>query len=80
MMMSAAHPGRGAGSALPGRGGQRMLFVMQDAGIRFAIVEDQEQVDKLLEIMAQVGTLEHIIYDDARDAALHATFLHDIQN
>jgi long-subunit acyl-CoA synthetase (AMP-forming) len=27
-----------------------MLFVLQDAGIRFAIVEDQEQVDKMLEI------------------------------
>ncbi len=57
-----------------------MLFVMQDAGIRFAVVEDQEQVDKLLEIMAQVGTLEHIIYDDARGMRHYTQpFLHDIQ-
>jgi long-chain acyl-CoA synthetase len=57
-----------------------MLFVLQDAGIRFAIVEDQEQVDKLLEIMAQVGTLEHIIYDDARGMRHYTQpFLHDIQ-
>jgi long-chain acyl-CoA synthetase len=57
-----------------------MLFVLQDAGIRFAVVEDQEQVDKLLEIMAQVGTLEHIIYDDARGMRHYTQpFLHDIQ-
>ena len=57
-----------------------MLFVMQDAGIRFAVVEDQEQVDKLLEIMPQVGTLEHIIYDDARGMRHYTQpFLHDIQ-
>ena len=57
-----------------------MLFVMQDASIRFAVVEDQEQVDKLLEIMAQVGTLEHIIYDDARGMRHYTLpFLHDIQ-
>jgi len=57
-----------------------MLFVMQDAGIRFAVVEDQEQVDKLLEIMAQVGSLEHIVYDDARGMRHYTqTFLHDIQ-
>jgi long-chain acyl-CoA synthetase len=33
-----------------------MLFVLQDAGIRFVIVEDQEQVDKLLEIKDQCPT------------------------
>ncbi|MBP7490283.1 MAG: AMP-binding protein, partial [Azospira sp.] len=40
-----------------------MLFVLQDAGIRFAIVEDQEQVDKLLEVREQLPQLDHIIYD-----------------
>lgn len=30
-----------------------MLFVLQDAGIRFVVVEDQEQVDKMLEIREQ---------------------------
>jgi long-chain acyl-CoA synthetase len=43
-----------------------MLFVLQDAGIRFVVVEDQEQVDKMLEVKDQVTTLEHIIYDDPR--------------
>jgi len=56
-----------------------MLFVLQDAGIRFAVVEDQEQVDKMLEIKAQVGTLEHIIYDDPRGMRhYNQNFLHDI--
>jgi len=57
-----------------------MLFVMQDAGIRFAVVEDQEQVDKLLEIMDQVDTLEHIVYADPRGMRHYTqTFLHDIR-
>jgi long-chain acyl-CoA synthetase len=57
-----------------------MLFVLQDAGVRFAIVEDQEQVDKLLEIMDQVGTLEHIVYADPRGMRHYTqTFLHDIR-
>ncbi len=43
-----------------------MVFVLQDAGIKFAIVEDQEQVDKLLENMAQCPELAHILYDDPR--------------
>ena len=43
-----------------------MTFVIEDAGIRFAIVEDQEQVDKLLEMRMQCPQLAHILYDDAR--------------
>jgi long-chain acyl-CoA synthetase len=45
---------------------QEMSFVLQDAGVHIAIVEDQEQVDKLLEIQAQCPELQHIIYDDPR--------------
>src|SRR5574343_563942 len=56
-----------------------MLFVLQDAGIRFAIVEDQEQVDKLLEIKDQLPTLEHIVYDDPRGMRhYNQPFLHDV--
>jgi long-chain acyl-CoA synthetase len=43
-----------------------MVFVLQDAGIRFAIVEDQEQVDKMLEIKGECPQLQHILYDDPR--------------
>src|ERR1043165_8129751 len=41
-------------------------YVLNDAGIVYAIAEDQEQVDKLLEAKPQVPTLAHIYYDDPR--------------
>ncbi len=40
--------------------------MLQDAEIKFAIVEDQEQVDKLLEIVGEAPLLEHVIYDEPR--------------
>jgi long-chain acyl-CoA synthetase len=43
-----------------------MVYVFQNAGIEFAVVEDQEQADKLLEILPQCPTLKHIYYSDAR--------------
>ncbi|MEO7405181.1 MAG: AMP-binding protein, partial [Burkholderiales bacterium] len=43
-----------------------MVFVVQNAEIEFAIVEDQEQVDKLLEILPQCPGLKHVLYDDGR--------------
>jgi long-chain acyl-CoA synthetase len=42
------------------------VYVLKDAEIAYAIVEDQEQVDKMVEAMPQVPTLKHIYYDDAR--------------
>ena len=45
---------------------QELLFVLEHAGARFAIAEDQEQVDKLLEIKEQCPSLEFILYDDPR--------------
>ncbi|MFM7227698.1 MAG: AMP-dependent synthetase/ligase [Betaproteobacteria bacterium] len=43
-----------------------MAYVLENAGIDFAVVEDQEQVDKLLESRPTVPGLSHIIYDDPR--------------
>ncbi|MCD2511010.1 AMP-dependent synthetase/ligase [Comamonas endophytica] len=43
-----------------------MVFVLQDADIEYAFAENQEQVDKLLEIREQVPGIRHIIYDDPR--------------
>jgi long-chain acyl-CoA synthetase len=43
-----------------------MAVVMVEAGISFAVVEDQEQVDKLLEVRAKLPLLKHIAYDDPR--------------
>jgi len=45
---------------------QEMAFVLENAEIGFAIVEDQEQIDKLLEIKADCPVLAHILYDDPR--------------
>ncbi len=43
-----------------------MGFVIEDAHIRIALAENQEQVDKLLEVRDSVPGLSHIIYDDPR--------------
>jgi long-chain acyl-CoA synthetase len=46
--------------------------------VRFASVQDQEQVDKILSVSDRLGKLEHIIYDEPRglrdydDPRLHA--------
>ena len=45
---------------------REMVYVFQDAEIAFAIVEDQEQADKLLEIAPQCPKLKHIWFDDPR--------------
>ncbi len=42
------------------------VFPINNAEVRFAIVEDQEQVDKLLELRAQCPQLERVWYDDPR--------------
>ena len=41
-------------------------YVVEHVGARFAVVEDQEQVDKLLEVKDRCPTLEHIIFKDSR--------------
>ena len=43
-----------------------MTYVFQDAEIAYAVVEDQEQADKLFEILPQCPKLAHIWYDDPR--------------
>ncbi len=54
-----------------------LQFVVDHAEVRFAIAEDQEQVDKLLEIKASCPRLEAIIYDDPRGLRNYQhTFLH----
>jgi long-chain acyl-CoA synthetase len=45
---------------------KELAYIVDHAEARFAIVEDQEQVDKLLHIKEQCPRLEHVIYQDAR--------------
>ena len=42
------------------------VFPINNADVRFAFAEDQEQVDKLLEIRERCPQLEHIYFDDPR--------------
>ena len=43
-----------------------MAYVLNDAEIAFAIVEDQEQVDKLLELQSECPLIKHIGFEDER--------------
>ena len=42
------------------------VFPINNAEVRFALVEDQEQVDKMLEIRESCPQLSHIFFDDPR--------------
>ena len=43
-----------------------MAYVLGDADIGFAVAEDQEQVDKLLELSAVCPLLRHMVFEDGR--------------
>ena len=45
---------------------EEMGYVLDHAGVKFAVVENQEQVDKLLEIRETYKDLKEIIYDEHR--------------
>ncbi len=58
---------------------RELQFVLNHAEIRFAIAEDQEQVDKLLEVKDECPLLEQIVYDDARGMRHYTqSFLHSM--
>ncbi|MCW7539906.1 AMP-binding protein [Aquabacterium sp. A7-Y] len=42
------------------------VYPLQNAEVRFAVVEDQEQVDKLLEVRPDCPQLQHLFFDDGR--------------
>src|SRR5688572_24625375 len=43
-----------------------LAFVLNHAGVRFAAVEDQEQVDKILSVSDRLPKLEQVLYDETR--------------
>jgi long-chain acyl-CoA synthetase len=57
---------------------EEMAYVLDHAGVRFAVVQDQEQVDKIQSCAGKIPALTDIIYDEPRglrdyaDAGLHA--------
>ncbi|MFQ5953628.1 MAG: AMP-binding protein [Kiloniellales bacterium] len=58
-----------------------MAYVVDHAEVRFAMAENQEQVDKLLEIKDRCPRVEHIFYDDRRGMRHYdQPFLHDFED
>ena len=45
---------------------EEMAYVLDHAGVRFAVVQDQEQVDKILSFRDKIPMLEQVIYDEPR--------------
>jgi long-chain acyl-CoA synthetase len=43
-----------------------MAYVLEHAGVKLAVVQDQEQVDKFISIADRVPSLQRIVYDDPR--------------
>ena len=60
---------------------EEMQYVLNHAGVNFILAEDQEQVDKILEIKANCETVQHIIYDDTRGLRDYdASILHNFED
>jgi long-chain acyl-CoA synthetase len=49
-----------------------MVYVFENAEIEYAIAEDQEQIDKMLEVREAHPMLTHIYYDDPRGLRKYA--------
>ncbi|MGE0500473.1 MAG: long-chain fatty acid--CoA ligase [Rhizobiaceae bacterium] len=45
---------------------EEMAYVLDHAGVRFAVVQDQEQVDKVRAFADKIPALEQVIYDETR--------------
>lgn len=54
---------------------QEMAFVLQDAQVGVVVVEDQEQVDKMLEVRDLCPALVRVVYDDPRGLRHYADAL-----
>jgi long-chain acyl-CoA synthetase len=57
-----------------------MAYVLDNADVKIALVENQEQVDKMLEVRDRCPRIEHIIYDEFRGLRNYKQeFLHDFE-
>jgi long-chain acyl-CoA synthetase len=45
---------------------EEMIYILTNADVRMALVEDQEQVDKLIEIKDRCPLLEQVIFEESR--------------
>jgi long-chain acyl-CoA synthetase len=65
-MLAAGALGGYAMPAYPDATLDEIRHFVHEAGARFMLAEDQEQVDKILELRDKGAAIEHIIYDDPR--------------
>jgi long-chain acyl-CoA synthetase len=70
-MLAAGALGGYAMPAYPDATLDEIRHFVHEAGARFALAEDQEQVDKMLELREQGSTIDHIVYDDPRGLAAY---------
>ena len=68
-MLSAGALGSYAMPVYPDATPEEILHVVQDVRVRFVLAEDQEQVDKALDLRERGATIEHIVYDNPRGIA-----------
>jgi len=68
-MLSAGALGGYAMPVFPDATPDEIRHFSLEARVRFALAEDQEQVDKLLDLRDNGAPIEHIVYDDPRGLA-----------
>jgi long-chain acyl-CoA synthetase len=68
-MLSAGALGCYAMPVYPDATLEEILHVAQDVRARFVLAEDQEQVDKALELRERGAPIEHVVYDNPRGLA-----------
>jgi len=57
-----------------------IAYVLDNADVKIALVQDQEQVDKILEVRDRCPRIEHIIFDEPRGLREYQqTYLHDFE-
>ena len=57
-----------------------MAYVLDNADIKIALVENQEQVDKILDVKDRCPRIEHIIFDESRGLRHYQqSFLHNFE-
>ena len=57
--------------AYPDAAPDELRHVIQAAQVRFVLAEDQEQVDKVLDLRESCPSIAHIVYDDPRGLAAY---------
>jgi long-chain acyl-CoA synthetase len=68
-MLSAGALGCHAMPVYPDATPEEILHVVHEVRVRFVLAEDQEQVDKALDLRERGAPIEHIVYDNPRGIA-----------